>query len=200
MTLLDKAATKRLRDGMVGAAKGGRLAEGQVGVIRKALTEMALQRNPGAGRVAAVREADSFLGTLVTPKGRVKPAAGKKAPKAKGPAAETLQQKVNRLVQENLTAALGPKAAPGAGTGPGTVAADSAALMSALAAEQRSPFYRPPADAPAPNGKAGTGAVAVTGAELAGLAVMDSDQLRSYAAGEFKAMAAAGGFGSPIWS
>jgi hypothetical protein len=201
MVKLDKKAVRRVRDLLYKESGGKPLTAAQIQAARRALASEAVRL--GATPDVAVAETTAVMGRLVTASGKVKPASAKK-PKAKKstvkqPAAETLQQRVDRLIKENLTATLGSKAAPGAGAGPAP-GADGAALMSTLASEQRSPFYRPPAGVSAASGNAGKGAVAVTDVEPAGLAAMDPDQLRSFAAGKFREFATAGAYGSPIWS
>lgn len=148
----------------------------------------------GASRDKAVAESTAVMGQLVTAGGKVKPVPAGKAKKAKKKAAarpaagETVQQKVDRLISEALTAA--GVLAPQAGKGASAEAAGGDGLFGALASQGSSPFWRQPAAASA-------GASRGAGPAAADLAAMDPDQLRSYAAGEFKAMAA--GFGSPIW-
>jgi hypothetical protein len=148
----------------------------------------------GASRDKAVAESTALLGQLVTAGGKVKPVRAKKANKkaaARPAAGETVQQKVDRLISEALTAA--GVLAPQAGKGASAEAAGSDGLFGALASQGSSPFWRQPTSAAA-------GASKGAGPTTADLAAMDPDQLRSYAAGEFKALATAGGLGGPLWA
>jgi hypothetical protein len=201
---LDEVLIERLRSGMQDAAKGGRVTESQVDVVRRALIGESFRSNPRGGRAAAVAEATAVLGQVVGPKGRVKASPASRAQqkatkKARKLAAkrstrrtgESLKARVARPgVREALGAAQAPKGAPGA-------AGEDSGLLAALSAGRPSPFWQMPGSATSVPVKAGKGARPVPSA--AGLAAMSTDQLRAYAAGALQDAADASGFASPIW-
>jgi len=203
------------------------LTASQVKEARRLVTELCYRRNPQRGRAAAVAEANAMFAApagggsrpaaapgarQVAVTAKAVPKAGKKAAKKtkkaakKAPdgAGESLKQRVDRViaeqlakpgVREALVAAQAPQAAPGTGRAPAVrdkVAASFDAAVTGLGGRRDAPFYR------LPGSPAGSKAVKVA-EPPAQLDQMSSDQLRDYAAGVFKADAQARGFGSPSW-
>jgi hypothetical protein len=214
---LDEAFVERLRSGMQGAARGGRVTQSQIDVARRALLGESLRCNPRGGRAAAVAEAAVVLRQMVGPAGRVKPpSVSKKQRKAARKAAklavkkttqrpaESLEARVDRGIREALamTATQAPQPAPGTGRAPlasgeARLAASFDAAATTLGGPRLSPFWNPPGTGTAGTGRSGKAAPAVASADK--LAAMSADELHAEGRDVFAAYGQARGLGSPAW-
>jgi hypothetical protein len=172
---------------------------------RDALVDLRCRQNPQGSRAAAAREVMAELG----PKGRrlvseaERQVARKRSRKAAAESAkrsESVKRRVDRAVAEALARpgvreALAAKTAGAAAELTGISGGElTARYLTASSEVSQAPFWRSGPDAP--GGRAPT----APGPAQADLAAMDADQLRSYASGQFKALATAGGLGGPVWA